>query len=158
MTRATNEGRRETAGFVAFYSIQRPRAIRLAHLITGSPADAQEIAQDALAVLHQRWDTVAEPAAYLRAVVVNLSRTRQRRVIRERRAVRRLHRSPDVTDEIGSMWEHLRKLTADQRTILVLRYFEDLALSDIATLLDKPLGTVKSDIHRALAVLREMVS
>ena len=55
------------------------------------------------------------------------------------------------------MWEHLRRLTAEQRTLLVLRYFEDLALADIAKLLDKPLGTVnrvRRDVYLAISAYR----
>lgn len=46
------------------------------------------------------------------------------------------------------------RLSTDQRMVLVLAYFADLSLLDISTALDIPIGTTKSRLHRAMAVLR----
>jgi RNA polymerase sigma factor (sigma-70 family) len=47
----------------------------------------------------------------------------------------------------------LLRLPVRQRTVVVLRFYEDLPLTDIARLLDRPAGTVRSDLHRALESL-----
>ena len=52
----------------------------------------------------------------------------------------------------------LRRLQPDQRAILVLRFFLDLSLPEAAEILDIPLGTAKSRLHRSLAALRATVS
>ena len=70
--------------FDAFYRARRDRAVNLAHLLTGSRAIGEEVAQDAFVALHAKWQQVLEPDAFLRTVIVNLSRTVQRRQIRER--------------------------------------------------------------------------
>jgi RNA polymerase sigma-70 factor (ECF subfamily) len=54
--------------------------------------------------------------------------------------------------------EALSRLDDDQRRILALRFFTDLKLEEIATLMDLPLGTVKSRLHRTLLALREMLA
>jgi RNA polymerase sigma-70 factor (ECF subfamily) len=55
--------------------------------------------------------------------------------------------------------ERLRRMVAalpeDARMVVILRYQEDLDPSDIAKLLDMPIGTVKSHLHRSLGMLRE---
>jgi RNA polymerase sigma-70 factor (ECF subfamily) len=55
-------------------------------------------------------------------------------------------------DSIGRA---LGSLTTDQRTVVVLRYWRDFSLEEIAERLGWPLGTVKSRLHYALAALRE---
>lgn len=52
------------------------------------------------------------------------------------------------------MRQALSRLTARQRTVLVLRYFEDLPEADVARLLGCSVGTVRSTTHRSLARLR----
>jgi RNA polymerase sigma-70 factor (ECF subfamily) len=47
-----------------------------------------------------------------------------------------------------------RRLTSDQRAVIVLRYWRDLRQEEIAETLDIPLGTVKSRLHHATAALR----
>lgn len=54
------------------------------------------------------------------------------------------------------MRDALARLTARQRTVLVLRYFEDLPEADVARLLGCTVGTVRSTAHRSLAKLRTL--
>jgi len=58
------------------------------------------------------------------------------------------------TEADAEIRARLLMLTPDQRTILELHFFADLALTEIALVIDTPLGTVKSRLHRALQVLR----
>jgi len=55
------------------------------------------------------------------------------------------------------MWRSLCALSERQRATLVLRFYLDLKVDDIAELLEMPAGTVKSDIHRGLAALSEEI-
>ena len=52
----------------------------------------------------------------------------------------------------------LRRLNEDERRILTLRYYAELKLEEIADLMDAPLGTIKSKLHRTLTTLRAMLS
>ena len=56
------------------------------------------------------------------------------------------------------MREVLKQLPERQREVLVLRFYADVKISDIATELDCPVGTVKSLIHRGLARMQEELS
>jgi RNA polymerase sigma factor (sigma-70 family) len=132
-------------------------SVRLAHLLTGSNAIAEEIAQEAFVRVHQRYDSLQVPAAYLRTVVVNLSRSHLRRVQRERRVV--LHRTAvELPPEIDETWQSVVALPFDQRAVLVLRYYLDLTEAEVASVLNCRIGTVKSRHHRALTKLRQELS
>lgn len=144
-------------GFDAFYVDGLWSAARLAHLLTGSASAAQDIAQDAMVAVHQRWAEIDNPSAYLRATVVNLSRMAMRRWVRERRYARRRVETVTTNPEYDETWQQLRRLPAQQRAVIVLRFYEDLSLAEISELLSKPVGTVKSTLHRALENLREVL-
>ncbi|MCU1365312.1 MAG: polymerase, sigma-24 subunit, subfamily [Ilumatobacteraceae bacterium] len=142
-------------GFDAFYSTRLARALRLAHLVTGSVAVGQEVAQDAFVAVHTRWATIDNPDAYLRTAVVNLSRSVQRRQIRERRHASTIVEPVQTLPQYDETWQRVVRLPVDQRAVVVLRYYEDMSLNEIAAELNRPLGTVKSTLHRALAHLKE---
>ena len=55
------------------------------------------------------------------------------------------------------MSDALKELSPVRRATIVLRFYEDMAEGDIARTLDRPLGTVKSGIHRGLAKLRQVL-
>jgi RNA polymerase sigma-70 factor (ECF subfamily) len=63
------------------------------------------------------------------------------------------HTALDGTDQMIS--QSIRKLTDKQRTVIIFRFFHDYTLEEIATLLDVPLGTVKSRYHAGLQALRK---
>ena len=141
--------------FDDFYDEHRLSMLRLAHLLCGSVERGEEVTQEAFLVVHSRWSSVDEPAAYLRGVVVNKARSVQRRQIRERRHLRSLRPTDTVlAPEVDDTWQQLQALSADRRAAIVLRFYEDLAVSDIAAVMDKPIGTVKSLIHRGMAELK----
>jgi RNA polymerase sigma factor (sigma-70 family) len=142
--------------FEAFHASERPRLLRLAHLLTGSTTTGEEIVQDALISVHDRWASIDEPSVYARRAIINLAHSSQRRAMRERRFLTR-RRVVEVTGEprIDETWAVVRSLRSDQRTIVVLRFYADYSLNQIAEELSLPLGTVKSTLHRALKQLKE---
>jgi RNA polymerase sigma factor (sigma-70 family) len=84
------------------------------------------------------------------------SRQRHRRVVER---LRHLTAQPDaVTSEIDETWAALGRLSPRRRAVVVLRFYADLPLTDIAEILDCRLGTVKSMLHRALAELKEVIA
>ncbi|UDY37114.1 RNA polymerase sigma factor [Dermatobacter hominis] len=131
--------------------------VRLATLLAGSRAVAEEVVMDAFEQLAPRLDEVAEPAAYLRTSVVNGVRSSHRRAAtaeRFRRPVDAAVPAPDLDE----MWDRLHALRPEVRACVVLRYYEDLPLDAIADALDLPLGTVKSHLHRGLSSLRDLLA
>lgn len=131
--------------------------VRLATLLTGSQHVAEELVMDAFTRLAPRWTEVDRPAAYLRTSVVNGARSHHRRL----RTVRRqpIPRAEGAWDpDVDELWQRLATLRPDERACVVLRFYEDLPLAQIAEQLDLPLGTVKSHLHRAIAALRDLLT
>jgi RNA polymerase sigma-70 factor (sigma-E family) len=145
----------DIASFEDTFRTERARLVRLAHLLTGSLGVAEELVQDAFISLRARWEVVDNPAAYVRTAVVNLARSNQRRQRLERNHVASSAPPSVLPPELDETWRLIRQLPTDQRTVIVLRFYEDLSLAQIAVELDRPLGSVKSLLHRALKRLKE---
>jgi RNA polymerase sigma-70 factor (ECF subfamily) len=150
-----------------FLGAARPgldRAYRLAGLLLGSATEAEDAVQDALVTAWQSFDELREPAkfgAWFDRIVGNGCRDRLRR-----RSTVRFIPMPDGLDPVGRdpfqafldrdvLLRGLARLSADERAVVVLRFWADLPLDEIADRLDWPLGSVKSRLHRAMGRLRE---
>ena len=134
--------------------------VRLGFLLTGSCEQGEDLAQDAFAALAARDPGAAEIVdrrAYLRRIVINRSTSYHRRRFRDRlRPVAR--EIVVVPPEVDETWAVVQRLSDSQRRVVVLRFYADCTLDEIASLTDRPLGTVKSDLHRALDRLRKELS
>jgi RNA polymerase sigma-70 factor (sigma-E family) len=130
--------------------------VRLATMITGSTAAAEDVVQDAFAKLYLRFDRVEHPGAYLRRSVLNGCTSRFRRHRRERL----VDEHPDEPDEVPEPSDRMdlaRRLDAlppRQRAVVVLRVHVGLPEAEVAEVLGCRPGTVGSLLHRALAALR----
>ncbi|MDO8390851.1 MAG: sigma-70 family RNA polymerase sigma factor [Actinomycetota bacterium] len=124
---------------------------RLAHVITGSNAVAQELVHEAF-IRYTRARDVREPAAYLRTILVNLARSE------ERRSSRPLPRPAQARFEepsIDETWQAVQRLPEKYRTALALRYYADMSEAQMAEHLGCRPGTVKSLVSRGLDLLRK---
>ena len=143
--------------FDRLYRSSRDPMIRLARLLTGSTAVAEEMVQEALLRIYQRKQPLDNPEAFLRVTVTNLCKNHLRRLRLERSITHQIE--PHVLDpEIDQTWEELRNLPFRQRSVIVLRFYEDLGVEEIAHLLGCRVGTVKSRLHRGLEKLRSELS
>lgn len=149
--------------FDDFVTSRGPALLRTAYLLTGDRHLAEDLMQAALAKTYRHWSRVrsGSPEAYVRQAMVreNISWWRRRRITE----------SPveTVPDGISGRREDvelrltldgaLRQLTPHQRAVVVLRYYDDLTERQTADVLGCGVGTVKSQAHRALARLREIV-
>jgi RNA polymerase sigma factor (sigma-70 family) len=143
--------------FAHVYRTQRNRLRRVAYLMTGQAAVAEELVHDAFVRLHERWEAVDVPAAYLRTTLVNLCLTWRDRAAMGRAREPRTDGSVEPP-EIDETWELLVMLPRDQRVALVLRYYEDLPDDEIARVMGCRPATVRTRIHRALNKLRKEVT
>lgn len=132
-------------------------SLRLATVLVGDRAAAEDIVQDAMLEVSRRWDGLDNPAGYLRVAVVNRCHNHRRRLRLRRRRPELLVLTIDAP-ELDELWAVLARLPARRRAALVLRYYEDLPIDEIARLLDCRPGTVSSLLHRGLADLREVLS
>lgn len=138
------------------YRKHRPGLVGLAFLLTGSADVAEEVVQDAFLRLQPRLDQVREPLAYIRQIVANGARQHHRRAAVERRHAPRPP-GPALAPEIDETWEALWQLPERQRAALVLRFYEDLTVREVAAALGCRLGTAKSLIHRGTQALKELL-
>ena len=136
----------------------------LAYPLLHDRAAAEEVAQEAFLALHRSLARIQSPehaVFWLRQVTVQRAIDEGRR--RARRPVVALydHPPPAIVDARGDLLLSgmLRRLVASlpeaPRSVMVLRYQEDLDPSEIAELLEMPVSTVKSHLQRSLALLRE---
>jgi len=155
--------RAEGGRLAEFYLRYGDGAIRLAYLLTGDRALAEDLVQDAFVKLAGRLLHLRDPGAfdaYLRRTVVNLANSYYRRKRLERAYLKREEgsaRSTEVHVDAGDrdeLWGAMRRLSERQRAAIVLRYYEDLSEQQVADILNCRPGTVKSLVSRGLSVLR----
>jgi RNA polymerase sigma-70 factor (sigma-E family) len=148
--------------FEDFVAARGAALVRLARGLLRDPHAAEDVVQDVLAKALLQWGRVSaadDPVAYVNRMVVNASTSFWRRAARRERPTDDLpeaasaDRSGQVADR-DELLTALRRLPAKQRTVLVLRHFEDCSDEQIADLLDVTTGTVRSNAHRGLAALR----
>jgi RNA polymerase sigma-70 factor (sigma-E family) len=139
-----------------------PALLRLAVMLTGGREDAEDLLQSTFLRTARHGERIAAmgaPAAYLRRVMVNEHVSQGRRSARRVRTVPEGSDPPlpDAGDPVAARdeaWRWLSTLGANQRAVLVLRFYEDLPDAEIAELLGCPEATVRSHAHRGLAALR----
>lgn len=140
--------------------------LRSAWLLTGGDwALAEDLAQTALGEVWKRWDRISgmkAPDAYAHKVMVNtFLRWRGRRWTGEIASGRIPETGADTggfarVDTRESLRQALRQLTARQRAVITLRYFEDRSEAETAAIMGCSIGTVKSQSAKALARLRHV--
>ena len=144
------------ADLESLFVLERVPMVRLATLMVGSRAIAEEVVQDAFASVSERWNGLERPGAYLRTTVVNgCSQTLRRRSVEDRHRPDTLEITGEIPERLIELRGALDRLTDRQRIVMVLRYFVDMPDEEIAQMLDVRPSTVRSLAHRALAVLRK---
>jgi len=143
--------------FSAFFDERFVALSRLAFLLTDSSTAADEIAQDACEQVFRRWSDIEHPRTYARTAVINGARSWGRRRSLRRRAPHDAARHVEFDSDVIAVRQALKQLPEREREVLVLRYYADLKVDDIAADLDIPVGTVKSLIHRSLSQLQEVL-
>ena len=142
----------QAAEIEAAYARERARLVRLAYLLSGSRELAEDVVQTVFAEVHERWFHIDDPPAYLRRAVTNRVRDTQRRQYRRPRSLAVATVTGDV--EIDEMWARVQQLGPAQRAVVVLHFYEDLSLVEVSRLLGRRPATVRSDLHRALHILK----
>lgn len=148
--------------YEALFRTEVTTMIRLAGLLGAD--DPENLVQEAFLRLHDRWPRIRDsdsPVAYLRTIVVNLVRSRQRhlRVVRRHLPPKEAHAASAedlvvLCAEHTSLMHALDSLAPRRREVLVLRYWLDLSEAQIAHVMNTSPGTVKSQLSRGLTALR----
>jgi RNA polymerase sigma-70 factor (sigma-E family) len=149
------------ASFVAFVESAWQRHLRLALLLTGDRWRAEELLQDSLVRMYERWRKLSDHDdlhAYLRRALTNNHTSLWRR----RRRESLVADVPETATPAGSdsdieVKRALMALPLRQRAVVVLRLYEDLSERQTAETLGCSVGTVKSQYARALERLRHLM-
>ena len=147
--------------FREFFAAEFRPLRRLAYLLTGDWAEAEDLAQEAMVRTYRAWSRIQErdrPGAYARSVLVNRRRSLLRRsavAAKHAEMLRAPEYQPDLGEEAMVLWEAIRSLPQRQRAAIILRFYEDMPEAEVAAALDMPVGTVKSLVHRGVGRLRE---
>ncbi len=157
------------AAVSALYQDHAVGLIRLAVVMLGDRAAAEDVVQEAFIGLYRRWGQLADTSSalgYVRSSVLNRCRSELRRRMRaERRALRQIAPNDTASAEVIALIteEHrevllaLRRLPPRQREALVLRFYLDLPVPEIAAAMGVTQGTVKSTTSRGLTALAQLL-
>ena len=136
-------------------------AFRLARAILLDDAEAEDAVQDAALTAWRQRGSLRDPAridAWFDRIVVNACRDRLRRR-KKLREITEISATPERVTAPGEdgpdIDAALDALDADHRVVVLLRYWQDRTVDDIAERLGVPAGTVKSRLHYALRELRQ---
>ena len=145
-------------GYDDFFAAHHPTVHRALVLSGAPPAVAADVAQEAFVRAYERWRRVRlmeHPRAWVFRVAFN---HRRRTAGRDARVVPAAVVVPAGVDGVGperlDVRDALGRLPERQRTAVVLRYYADLPLAEVAEVMGVAVGTVKSTLHAALASLR----
>lgn len=156
----------DEAAFERFFREHHRDVYAFALHLLGHQARAEDVTSDVLVkvFMRVRRGRVDHPKAYLRRAVVNdVNSWRRRRQVERRwlerqpREVGADHGGFERVSDAQLLTRALGRLTPRQRAAIVLRYYEDLSEAETAEIMGCSVGTVKSQVHRGIARLRELV-
>jgi RNA polymerase sigma-70 factor (sigma-E family) len=158
--------------FECFVVAASDSLLRTGFLMTGNAKDAEDLVQETLLKVARRWNRVRSmdyPAAYARRILINLVLHDADRRARQRTELQPHEGAADLADDHAARalrevdhraefrWA-LAQLPARQRAVLVLRYWSDLPVAEVADILGCTEGTVTSTASRAAVRLAEILA
>lgn len=153
------------ASVTELYRAYALRLIRLAYLMLGDRAGAEDVVQEAFCGLYRRWPRLADSSRalpYLRASVLNGCRSQLRR--RARPPAQPVQQQPEsaetamlASEQRAAVHRALRRLPDRQREAVLLRYYLDLSAEEAAVTMGIGPSSVRSATHRALATLGNLL-
>ena len=151
------------AAFEVLYRRELRSMIALAAALSGSRETGADLAHEAMLRAYLDWAHVGRldrPGAWVRRVVINLAGDLRRRGVREQRALQRLDADVHAaapTAVNAPFWAAVRSLPERQRAAVALRYLDDLAIDEIAQILEVTTGTVKAALFAGRKTLAGML-
>lgn len=149
----------DDAELVALCEAEWPRLVGFLGLYTGNRDLAEDLAQESLARLCRDWRKVSQldnPERWTYRVAMNLARSHFRHLRVVRRTAAATERGTDTMDpaDVLAVREAVGALPTRQRATLLLRYFADLPVHEVAAILGCAEGTVKAQTSAAIDNLR----
>ncbi len=143
------------AQFRAVYAQLYPKIAAYAWTLTRDRETSHEVAQETFARLFDRWTKIDDPAAYGYRIATNLIRATWRQTRNDREGIRALGKQALLHSHDGDGMDasDVRAVVDDlprrYRQLVLLHYYADLPLPEIASALHRPLGTVKRQLFEA---------
>jgi RNA polymerase sigma factor (sigma-70 family) len=147
----------DEAAYDWFFRTEYPAVLKTAYLVTHDRETARDVTQEAFIQLLRHWRKVSRyerPDAWVRRVTIRIAVRQSRKLSRQQSAQVEPVAAPHVSMDPDLVRE-VRALPAMQRAAVVLFYFEDRPISEIAEILDCAPSTAKVHLHRARKTLAE---
>lgn len=143
------------ARFELLFAQEYPGLARYCWSLTRSREAADDLAQEAFAILLRRWSVAVEPRAYLYRCATNLVRQGWRVEQRDRRRIEQLAERISETDATVAVHirQAVRSLPQRLQDVVLLFYFADLSVAETAAAVGRPEGTVKRQLSDARSLL-----
>ena len=143
-------------------------AFRLGYLLLRTPAEAEDVAQEAFVrafLALDKFDETRPFRPWLLQITRNVAKNRLRSLSRYWTMVKRWWQEEETAveatavsqDESAQLWQAVQQLRPKAQEVVYLRYFLELSEAETAEALDVPAGTVKSRLHRALQQLKGVI-
>lgn len=150
----------ENVGFDDFFAKRYERLVRACVLLTGRAIEGEDLAQEAMARVLERWDRVSamdDPEGYLYRTALNVHRKVLRRlaVAARRQVVGEPTDDPEVTDRRIDLLRAIRSLPRAQREALVLVEWFGYTAEEAGSMLGIEPASVRGRLHRAREGLRQ---
>ena len=153
----------DISGFDDWYAEAYPRLVAQLTALTGDRTQAQDVVQEAFIRASERrvdLPTRGERDAWIRTTAYRLSVSAWRRLRRGRELASSVAMTaePGLSEDRADLFAALQRLPREQRQALVLHYFADRTVAQIADEIGAPEGTVKARLHRGRAALAAILT
>ena len=150
---APREAAIPTTGFRELYDRDYPRVASYCYQLVRDRVVAEDLAQEAFARLLARWVTVREPTAYVFHIATNLVRATWSARARDARVLPLLAGRTSVEGVDLAVRDAVERLPVRYRELVLLHYYADLTVPDVARAVRRPEGTVKRMLSEARGLL-----
>ena len=146
--------------FDTFFAIEYRRLFEVLYLLTRDRAEAEDLAQEAMARAYERWSGIHDPTRYVYRTAFNLHRTLRRRLavaVRKRTELLPPADDADAVERRLDVLAALALLPATQRAAVVLVDWAGMSAEEAAPVLGIQPVSVRGRLHRARAALRQRI-
>ena len=159
MSRKDREAKRD-AEFTEYLAVRQPSLLRTAYLLTGDRHQAEDVLQTSLAKLYLAWDKIHDRGAvdaYVRRIMVNENNSLWRRPWKKKEYATEVLPEGDPHNDAydegtnDRLWEVVQTLPPKARSVVVLRYYEQMSEAEVADALGISIGTSPTSTTRASA-------
>jgi RNA polymerase sigma-70 factor (ECF subfamily) len=144
--------------FAAFFAATWTDLSGYGHTLTGDASAGDELAQEALARVYTRYALLREPRAYAFRIVTNLARDRWKAAARERAVLQDMEVETTMPGPDRGILDAVQRLRSGHREVVLLHYWGDMTVEEIAAVLHRPTGTVKRWLVQSRHALSEAMS